>query len=394
MSSSEETTRKKEKDEKEMLRSICNELGIPNLVDVLAETPLRRLQPILVNAWKRRAIAKKASDILSEYETKRQFYGVGSITQNQLMDFVQTCYSAVPPDFDLVELSPIAPLGVNAVLSNISQNKTLSTIRGSEVVGDATTQLALECASQRKQLSMCPSSVAQAVHLCSSQRVVRLQPFDSSKGYMQHFNLLGLCSGGRNSASKGFAIEWVRKHIAILLDMLIVLGKKGYLFDNISVSISDIKFIEQITSSLGIPRDAIIKQSADEDFNLFKEFNVDFPEEVETISSISAGDFMRCGLMDQTAYFSHIEKGILNPIRQQYQNVRFYFDFSRKDGLGYYPHICFHIFAATRAGRRVQLADGGAVDWLAKLLGNRKEAMVTSGIGSELIQKLFSPEAL
>lgn len=208
---------------------------------------------------------------------------------------------------------------------------------------------------------------------------------------MQHFNLFGLCSGGRNLKSKALAIEWIGKHIAILLDMLMALEKSGYLFNDISVSISDIRFIEQIASSLKIPREAIIRQSTDEDFNLFREFKIDFPEEVETISSISAENFLRNGLTDQTAYFSHLENGIISPIRQRYQNVKFCFDFSRKDGLGYYPHICFHIFAIDHNGRRVQLADGGAVDWLAKFLNNRKEAMVTSGIGSELIQKLFNP---
>jgi len=387
------SSKAKNNEESEMLRSICEELGIPNLVDVLAETPLRRLQPILVNAWKRRSVAKKATDILNEYGSKKQFYGVGAIPQDQLMDFAQICYSAVPFEFDFVEMSPITPLGVNTALSNLSQNKILATIRGSEVVGDATTQLSLECAYRRKKLLLNSSSIAKDVHLCSSQRVVRLQPFDSSKGYMQHFNLFGLCSGGRNLESKAFAIEWIRKHITILLDMLMALRKNGYLFNDISVSISDIRFIEQIASSLGIPREAIIRQSADEDFNLFREFKVDFPEEVENISSISAENFLRHGLTDQTAYFSHLENDILNPIRQQYQNIRFCFDFSRKDGLGYYPHICFHIFAKDRNGRHVQLADGGAVDWLAKLLNNQKEAMVTSGIGSELIQKLFNPKA-
>ncbi len=33
---------RKDNEESEMLRSICDELGIPNLVEVLAETPLRR----------------------------------------------------------------------------------------------------------------------------------------------------------------------------------------------------------------------------------------------------------------------------------------------------------------------------------------------------------------
>lgn len=45
---------------------------------------------------------------------------------------------------------------------------------------------------------------------------------------------------------------------------------------------------------------------------------------------------------------------------------------------GYYAGFCFHIFAGD-----MQLADGGAVDWGAKLTGNGKERMVISGCGVE-----------
>ena len=56
--------------------------------------------------------------------------------------------------------------------------------------------------------------------------------------------------------------------------------------------------------------------------NIFKKFKVDFPEEVETISSICAENFIRYGLTDQTRYFSNLERGIIDPIREQYKNVR------------------------------------------------------------------------
>jgi hypothetical protein len=45
---------------------------------------------------------------------------------------------------------------------------------------------------------------------------------------------------------------------------------------------------------------------------------------------------------------------------------------------GYYAGFCFHIFAGD-----MQLADGGVVDWGAKLTGNGKERMVISGCGVE-----------
>jgi hypothetical protein len=50
----------------------------------------------------------------------------------------------------------------------------------------------------------------------------------------------------------------------------------------------------------------------------------------------------------------------------------------RKAAAGYYAGFCFHIFAGD-----MQLADGGAVDWGAKLTGNGKERMVISGCGVE-----------
>jgi len=50
---------------------------------------------------------------------------------------------------------------------------------------------------------------------------------------------------------------------------------------------------------------------------------------------------------------------------------------------GYYAGFCFHIFAGD-----MQLADGGVVDWGAKLTGNGKERMVISGCGVERLLAL------
>jgi len=49
----------------------------------------------------------------------------------------------------------------------------------------------------------------------------------------------------------------------------------------------------------------------------------------------------------------------------------------------YYAGFCFHIFAGG-----MQLADGGVVDWGAKLTGNGKERMVISGCGVERLLAL------
>ncbi len=374
--------------EEKMLRSIIKELGIPRLLEVLSTTPMRRLQPILVHAFKNRAKIRKPADLLKEYERKQEFLGIGSMPQIELYNFALTCHEATRSTFENVQTSPVSPFGLNAVLSMVSQNNTLSSIRGLEVVSDLTTQLALECSLRRKR-NLARKDVS-SVHLSTAGRVLRLQPFDKSKGYMQHFNLFALCSGGPNIPSKGgFAVPMLRKHIAALLDTISVLHREGYQSSDITVKISDMRFLDQLIEVLNLPRDDILQNSLNDEFDLFSEYRVQFPKEVETADDLRPTMFRDNGLSNRVRYFAHIEQGILEPLRATNPGVRFCFDFNRKSGLGYYPHLCFHIFAKNQKGNVVQIADGGAVDWAAKLLSNKREAMVTSGIGAELMQKLF-----
>lgn len=374
--------------EEKMLQSISEELGVSNLLEILSTTPMRRLQPILVHAFKNRARVRKPTDLLQEYERRQEFLGISSMAQIELYKFALACHEATRSTFENVQTSPIAPFGLNAVLSMVSQNNTLSSIRGSEVVSDLTSQLALECSLRRKRnLARKDES---AVHISTSGRVLRLQPFDKSKGYMQHFNLFALCSGGPNVPSKGgFAVPSLQKHIATLLNAISVLHREGYKSSDITVKVSDMRFLDQLIDAIKLSREDVLQNSLNDDFDLFSEYRVQFPREVETADDLKPAMFRDNGLSDRVRYFAHIEQGIIKPLRSTNPNVRFCFDFNRKAGLGYYPHLCFHIFATNQKGTVVQVADGGAVDWAAKLLGNKREAMVTSGIGAELMQKLF-----
>ncbi len=55
-------------------------------------------------------------------------------------------------------------------------------------------------------------------------------------------------------------------------------------------------------------------------------------------------------------------------------------DAERAAADGYYAGFCFNLWLDTEDGRR-QLADGGAVDWVAKLTSNGKERALISGCG-------------
>jgi histidyl-tRNA synthetase len=52
----------------------------------------------------------------------------------------------------------------------------------------------------------------------------------------------------------------------------------------------------------------------------------------------------------------------------------------RSTGRAYYTGLCFKV-VVTVAAEPFEIADGGFVDWTQQLLGNRKERLLTSGIG-------------
>lgn len=58
----------------------------------------------------------------------------------------------------------------------------------------------------------------------------------------------------------------------------------------------------------------------------------------------------------------------------------------------YYQSIQFKTFVTIRQ-KEFEIADGGLVDWSQKLSNNRKERMLTSGIGIELLFKLLSGDS-
>ena len=64
-------------------------------------------------------------------------------------------------------------------------------------------------------------------------------------------------------------------------------------------------------------------------------------------------------------------------------------DAGRASGRGYYTGVCFKVFAG-RAGRLTEVGDGGFVDWTQRLLANRKERLLISGLGVEMLAAQLS----
>jgi len=115
-------------------------------------------------------------------------------------------WELLPDEFAGVELSPVAPLGTCSAVGPVSQDRVISTTRGTEVVSDPTNVLALEAATRRRQ------SGTAAVSLACCHRVLRGQPFDAP-GLFQHFRLFALVTSARDRGSGRTEADLLTSHL-------------------------------------------------------------------------------------------------------------------------------------------------------------------------------------
>lgn len=311
-----------------IVERIERELGIPNLVSLLAERIAPTdLQSLLLEVYRRRTLRRSPSDVLADYESNR-FVRPATAPPSCLHDWERIAFSQLPPEVQPLALSPVCPLGTNSVVATVDQNWAVSTIRNTEVVSDSSNVLALECAIRRRELlHEQPKSTSQ-VHLAASHRLLRAQRYQDPN-LLCHFSALALCSAGRDAGNLQFELEALALHIGFYVRSL-----RAFLGSGVPLRLSVSDFAPQA-------RQAVLTSQ------------------------------------------------LIEPVRDEL-NLDSHFDSQRVSGRGYYLDLCFHIHALAPSGRWLQLVDGGAVDWTQKLLSNAKERLVISAIGSERVCTEFA----
>jgi hypothetical protein len=173
-----------------LVERIEREAGVPGLAELLAERlAATDLQSLLLAVARRRAARTTPSQLLRRYEQDR-FSRPSPLDPGPVDELERRALARLPATFERLELSPVCPLGTSSVLGGVSQDWTVATIRGGEVLSDSTNVLALECALRRRR------DRSRTVRLCALHRLVRAQPFEPP--FLQHFRLLALCSAGRS----------------------------------------------------------------------------------------------------------------------------------------------------------------------------------------------------
>ncbi len=316
--------------EDKILERILTTADIPDLLEVLTNRlSLSDLQSLLLEVYRRRAASLKPSDLLQQYEYNR-FTTPSQVSPQQLMEFDRLAYSLLPSGFEVLELSPVCPLGTNSVVATVNQNKVLTTIRNTEVTADVTNVLALEYARRRRAFSAKGVPAHEVTKLCASHRVLRAQGMRGPATF-PHFRLRGLCTAGRDTGSYQFEIDAIMEHLEFYFQLFDAANHAGFALADVRVSLT---------------------------------------------------------AFDQ-AHYNTLQTSVLEKLAAKYAGITFAFDQERETGRGYYHSAGFHIYGCDSSGTEYFLVDGGFTDWTQQLLNNRKERLLISGIGSERFVHCF-----
>lgn len=311
-----------------IVERIEREAGVENLVEILAErlSPTD-LQSLLLEVFRRRAGETSPSRVLERYLANK-LVGPSDLDAVESANLVRVAFSLLPPGFEALELSPVAPLGTVNALATLDQNRVLAAIRNTEVVSDSTNVLALECAARRRQLLREQGTARERVDLCASHRLLRPETVETPE-FRPHFRLLALCSAGRDEGSHRFELATLLDHLGFYLRLVKTVAAERERDIRLEVSLTELGGPDRGT----------------------------------------------------------LEREVLVPLSGAAPEADLGFDPDREEGRAYYQGMCFHVHAVDPNGKRWQLVDGGFTDWTQRLLSDRKERLLISGIGTDMVHR-------
>jgi hypothetical protein len=179
------------------------------------------LWSLLLGVAEQRAARRSAAQVQQQWERDR-FVRPAYVDQRTL-NRLDSHLLAAASGFEALELSPLAPLGSCSAIALASQNKVVSTVRGTEVVSDPTNLLALESARRLRKNG-------QTVRLTTNHRCVRAQAVPNQAGYAAHFRLFCITTAGHERKDRAFLVESLSEHIQTHLSALNRLEQHGYGF--------------------------------------------------------------------------------------------------------------------------------------------------------------------
>jgi predicted acetyltransferase len=309
-------------------KRVIDETGIPDIMDVLAERISPSvLQSLLIEVYRRRTMKADVASLFQRYRSNR-FVRPSNADVRKEIEFEQHAFSLLPASYQVIGLSPVAPLGSCSLVAPVSQNNVLTTIRNTEVCADPTNVLALECAMRLEQIGRQETASFPVIKLCSSHRALRTQFFEDPASF-PHFKLLCLCAAGRDIGSYFFEKRALAEQILYYVRLL-------YSLEEMNLRVSSVRVELEV-----------------------------FDRHFSKVAEAVAEDLKRnCG----DALIAIAES-------------------ARKQD--YYSDVRYKLYATNWEGKEYFLCDGGFTDWTQQLLQDRKQRFLISGLGTERMLLLF-----
>jgi hypothetical protein len=209
-------------------RWITESLGESTARSLASELSGSELWSLLLWVMEQRA-QRTPAQLMQQWQSDR-FVAPSIIDQRTFLELDRELFDAAEA-FHGIELSPLAPLGACSSIALTTQNRTVSTIRGTEVMSDPTNVLALESAARLRV------NAQQTIRLATSHRCVRAQPFPDKPGFAAHFRLFCISTAGHETKDQQFTVDSLIEHIRTQWEGLNRLEQRGYAFPDRSVTL-------------------------------------------------------------------------------------------------------------------------------------------------------------
>ena len=367
---------------KQVLSSALKSIGNKDLFHDLLAISWPQLQAILINLFAKRIERLSPHDVLRQYKQNR-FVQPSAIDQRVFNIVDSAFFKNISENDEVIELSTLAPIGSNSVLATIHQNNIISTVRNVEVMADAVTTLALECAKRRQD------GEADPITLYTSQREVRAQKYTEESGFLPHFRGVSIVSSYIFDGKDLSLANMLKKHIEFYLYGLreAVALIDGLQVKNITVEISSMRLLYVLIRKLNLDVEYVKKNARNKNFKLLEKTCL--PNIIDVNETLNEDLTKKYRITRIINYVQRISKFATGKLQREFPDVSFIIRLDRTAGMGYYKDITYEITAENKYGVRFQLASGGEVDWTRLLLQSKKERCIAGGMGTELLLTQF-----
>ncbi len=312
-----------------VVNKILEKTGQKKLLDILAyNLSSSQLNSLLMEVYRIKTDEISPTELLHLYGTNRFVQPASSNLQEHLR--LEMCLYNIAESFSFIplDLPPVAILGSCSVMAPVNQNKVISALRGTEVVADATNSMALHICSLKKDMKPQNDEFKENFKFCNIHHHIRTQQFTEA-GFRPHFKVFSLVTSGRDHGSYNFEIDNILEHITVYKKIL-----------NELFNIRNIKI--KLIESKGFDAGKII----------IREINKHLKKNMSEI------------VVD-------IENRNENDNNQYYRGIQFKLSAIFKDS-------------------EYEIIDGGFVNWSQQLLSDKKERLLTSGLGLDFLINILN----